>query len=54
MAFNLRQKVADDPVTVIEKRFPNIIRQSQSIFTKTHKEGLELIDEIATNRFVRD
>lgn len=54
MAFNLRQKAEDDPVTVIEKRFPNIIRQSQSIFTKTHREGLALIDEIATNRFVRD
>lgn len=54
MAFALRKEVADDPVTVIERRFPNIIRQSQSVFTKTHREGLALIDEIATNRFVRD
>lgn len=54
MAFNLRPQQKDDTVTVIEKRFPNIIRQSQSIFTKTHREGLALIDEIATNRFNRD
>lgn len=54
MAFILRQAQADDPVTSLEKRFPHILRQSQSIFTKTHREGLALIDEIATNRFSRD
>ena len=55
MAFNLKPQAAeDDPVFVLERRFPNILRASQNAFTKTHREGLALIDEIATNRFVRD
>lgn len=55
MAFNLRPQVSeDDPVFVLERRFPNILRQSQSSTTKTHREGLALIDEIATNRFTRE
>lgn len=55
MPFILRPQVAkDDPVFVLERRFPNILRPSQNAYTKVHKEGLALIDEIATNRFVRD
>lgn len=53
MPFILRSQQTDDPVFELERSFPAILRKSQNAYTKVHREALSLIEEIATNRFVR-